>query len=123
MLSPADWLALCPAPRLLIRCHLRAPLLTVAAGVGPWAYCLRQVHGTDAVATDLFAPEDNPRFRRPGWYLVQPMDLLAALCRCPDHDLLAVCPPPGLGLQQVYEAVPQAISRQFTGSAFAAAVL
>ena len=59
-----------------------------------------------AVATDLFAPEDNPRFRRPGWYLVQPMDVLAALCRYPDHDLLAVCLPPGLSLQQVYEAVP-----------------
>ena len=89
-----------------IRRHLRTPLLTLAAGVGFWAYCLRQVHGTDAVATDLFAPEDNPRFRRPGWYLVQPMDVLAALCRYPGHDLLAVCLPLGLSLQQVYEAVP-----------------
>ena len=34
------------------------------------------------------------------------MDVLAALCRYPDHDLLAVCLPPGLSLQQVYEAVP-----------------
>lgn len=95
-----------------IRSHLRAPLLIVAAGIGFWGYCLRQVHGIDPVATDLFAPEENPRFRRPGWYPVQPMDALEALRRYPDHDMLGVCLPPGLSLQQVYEAAPQAVSRQ-----------
>src|SRR5215468_9630039 len=50
-----------------LRRHLRAPLLTVAAGMGFWAYCLRQVQGIETLATDLFAPEANPRFRRPGW--------------------------------------------------------
>jgi hypothetical protein len=92
--------------------HLRAPLLTVAAGIGFWAHCLRQVHGIEGLATDLFAPADNPRFRRPGWYPVQPMDALEALRRYPDHDVLGVCLPPGLSLQQVYEAAPQATSRQ-----------
>jgi hypothetical protein len=92
--------------------HLRAPLLTVAAGIGFWAHCLRQVRGIETLATDLFAPEDNPRFRRPGWYPVQPMDALEALRRYPDHDMLGVCLPPGLSLQQVYEAAPQAVSRQ-----------
>jgi hypothetical protein len=92
--------------------HLQAPLLTVAAGIGFWAHCLRQVHGIETLATDLFAPEDNPRFRRPAWYPVRPMDALEALCRYPDHDMLGVCLPPGLSLQQVYEAAPQAASRQ-----------
>jgi len=95
-----------------IRRHLRAPLLTVAAGIGFWAHCLRQVEGIETLATDLFAPEDNPRFRRPGWYPVQPMDAVEALRRYPDHDVLAVCLPPGLSLQQVYEAAPRATSRQ-----------
>ena len=95
-----------------LRRHLRAPLLTVAAGMGFWAHCLRQVQGIETLATDLFAPEDNPRFRRPGWYPVQPLDLLEALRRYPDHDVLGVCLPPGLSLQQVYEACPQASSRQ-----------
>jgi hypothetical protein len=95
-----------------LRRHLRAPLLTVAAGIGFWDHCLRQVHGIETVATDLFAPADNPRFRRPGWYPVQPMDALEALRRYPDHDLLGICLPPGLSLQQVYEAAPQATSRQ-----------
>jgi hypothetical protein len=40
------------------------------------------------------------------------MDALAALRRYPDHDVLGVCLPPGLSLQQVYEAAPQATSRQ-----------
>ena len=92
--------------------HLRAPLLTVAAGIGFWAHCLHQVQGIETLATDRFAPEDNPRFRRPGWYPVQPMDVLEALRRYPDHDVLGVCLPAGLSLQQVYEAAPQASSRQ-----------
>jgi hypothetical protein len=95
-----------------LRRHLRAPLLTVAAGIGFWAYCLHQVHGIETLATDRFAPEDNPRFRRPGWYPVNPMDVLEALRRYPDRDMLGVCLPPGLSLQQVYEAAPQATSRQ-----------
>lgn len=95
-----------------LRRHLVAPLLTVAAGIGFWAHCLQQVQGIETLATDRFAPEDNPRFRRPGWYPVQPMDALAALRRYPDHDVLGVCLPPGLSLQQVYEAAPQATSRQ-----------
>lgn len=95
-----------------IRRHLRAPLLTVAAGIGFWAYCLHQVAGIETLATDLFAPEDNPRFRRPSCYPVQPLDALEALCRYPDHDVLGVCLPPGLSLQQIYEATPHAVSRQ-----------
>src|SRR5215831_13114815 len=95
-----------------LRRHLRAPLLTVAAGIGLWAHCLRQVQGIETLATDLYAPEKNPRFRRPGWYPVQPMDALEALRRYPDHDVLGVCLPPGLSLQQVYQAAPQATSRQ-----------
>jgi len=92
--------------------HVRAPLLTVAAGIGFWAHCLFQVQGIETLATDLFAPEDNPRFRRPGWYPVRPMDALEALRRYPEHDVLGVCLPPGLSLQQVYEAAPEAASRQ-----------
>ena len=95
-----------------VRRHLRAPLLIVAAGIGFWAHCLRHVHGIDTLATDLSAPEDNPRFRRPSWYPVQPMDALEALRRYPGHDVLGVCLPPGLSLQQVYEAAPEARSRQ-----------
>jgi hypothetical protein len=95
-----------------LRLHLRAPLLAVAAGIGFWAHCLRQVGGIATIATDLFAPEANPRFRRPGWYPVQPMDALEALRRYPNHDVLGVCLPPGMSLQQVYEAAPQATSRQ-----------
>jgi hypothetical protein len=95
-----------------LRRHLRAPLLTVAAGIGFWAHCLRQVEGIETLATDLFAPESNPRFRRPGWHPVEAMDALEALRRYPDHDVLGVCLPPGLSLQQIYEAAPQAISRQ-----------
>ena len=92
--------------------HVRSPLLTVAAGIGFWAHCLFQVKGIETLATDLFAPEDNPRFRRPGWYPVRPMDALEALRRYPEHDVLGVCLPPGLSLQQVYEAAPEAASRQ-----------
>jgi hypothetical protein len=95
-----------------LRHHLRAPLLTVAAGIGFWAHCLHEVEGIDTLATDLYAPEKNPRFRRPGWYPVQPMDALEALRRYPDHDVLGVCLPPRLSLQQVYEAAPQATRRQ-----------
>lgn len=95
-----------------IRRHLRAPLLTVAAGIGFWAYCLHQAEGIETLATDLFAPEDNPRFHRPSWHPVQPLDALEALRRYPDHDVLGVCLPPGLSLQQIYEAAPQAVSRQ-----------
>jgi hypothetical protein len=95
-----------------LRRHLKGPLLTVAAGIGFWAHCLLQVAGIETLATDLFAPEDNPRFRRPGWHPVQPMDALAALRRHPDRDVLGVCLPPGLSLQQVYEAAPQAAGRQ-----------
>jgi hypothetical protein len=95
-----------------VRRHLHAPLLTVAAGIGFWAHCLHHVHGIETLATDLFVPEDNPRFRRPGWYPVQPMDALEALRRYPQHDLLGVCLPPTLSLQQVYEAAPEAKSRQ-----------
>jgi len=40
------------------------------------------------------------------------MDALEALRRYPDHDVLGICLPPGLSLQQVYEAAPQATSRQ-----------
>ncbi|MGA9892137.1 MAG: hypothetical protein WBQ55_07170 [Xanthobacteraceae bacterium] len=107
-----------------LRRHLRAPLLTVAAGIGFWAHCLHQVQGIESLATDLFAPEDNPRFRRPSWYPVQPMGGLEALRRYPDHDMLGICLPPSLRLQQVYEAAPQATSRQlfvagyFSRSAF-----
>jgi len=95
-----------------LRHHLRAPLLTVAAGIGFWAHCLRQVQGIESLATDLFAPEDNPRFQRPSWYPVRPMGALEALRRYPDHDMLGVCLPPSLSLQQVYEAAPQATFRQ-----------
>jgi hypothetical protein len=95
-----------------VRRHVHAPLLTVAAGIGFWAHCLRQIHGIETVATDIFAPEDNPRFRRRSWYPVQPMDALEALRRYPDRDMLGVCLPPGLSLQQVYEAAPHAASRQ-----------
>lgn len=95
-----------------VRRHLRAPLLAVAAGIGFWAYCLRQVHDIETLATDLFAPEDNPRFRRPGWYPVQSMEALEALRRYPHHDVLGICLPPGMSLQRVYEAAPQATSRQ-----------
>jgi hypothetical protein len=93
--------------------HVRPPVLTVAEGTGFWAHCLRQVLGIEPVATDLFAPEDNPRFRRRGWHPVQPMDALEALRRYPDHDMVAACLPPGLSLQQLYEASAQATSRQF----------
>ncbi len=95
-----------------LRCHLRAPLLIVAAGTGFWAHCLKQVHAIEPITTDLFEPQDNPRFRRCGWHPVQPMDALEALRRYPDHDVLGVCLPPGLSLQQMYEAAPQAVSRQ-----------
>jgi hypothetical protein len=95
-----------------LRRHLRAPLLTVAAGIGFWAFCLSLVQGIEPLATDLFAPEENPRFRRPGWYPVRPMDAFEALRRYPDHDVLGVCLPPGMSLQQVYEAAPQATHRQ-----------
>lgn len=95
-----------------LRRHLHAPLLTVAAGIGFWAHCLHQVQGIETLATDLYAPEDNPRFHCPGWYPVQPMDALEALRRYPDRDVLGVCLPPGLSLQQIYEAAPQATSRQ-----------
>ena len=95
-----------------LRQHLRAPLLTVAAGIGFWAHCLHQVLGIETLATDIFAPEENPRFRRSGWYPVQPMDALEALRRYPDHDVLGICLPPGMSLQKVYEAAPQAASRQ-----------
>ena len=77
-----------------LRRHLRAPLLTVAAGMGFWAHCLRQVQGIETLATDLFAPEDNPRFRRPGWYPVQPLDLLEALRRYPDQRYAGGLPAP-----------------------------
>src|SRR5215469_618800 len=70
-----------------LRGHLLAPLLAVAAGIGFWAYCLHQVHEIETLATDLFAPADNPRFRRPGWYPVQPMDALEALRRYPGYDV------------------------------------
>jgi hypothetical protein len=92
--------------------HLRAPLPAVAAGIGFWAHCLRQVERIETLATDRFAPEDNPRFQRPGWYPVQPMDVLEAVRRYPEHDVLGVGPPPGGSLQQVYEAAPDAVSRQ-----------
>jgi hypothetical protein len=92
--------------------HLRTPLLTVAAGIGFWAYCVHEAQGIEALATDLFAPEANPRFRRPGWHPVQPMDVLEALRRYPDRDVLGVCLPPGLSLQQVYRAAPAATFRQ-----------
>jgi hypothetical protein len=95
-----------------IRRNLRAPLLTVAAGIGFWAHCLRQVYGIETLAADLLAPKDNPRFRCPGWYRVQAIDALEALRGYPDHDLLGICLPPGLSLQQLYEAAPQAVSRQ-----------
>lgn len=95
-----------------LRRHLHTPLLTVAAGIGFWAYCLRHVAGIETVATDRFAPEDNPRFGRPGWHPVQPMDALTALRRYPNHDVLGVCLPEGMSLQQVYEAAPEATSRQ-----------
>jgi hypothetical protein len=40
------------------------------------------------------------------------MDALEALRHYPDHDVLAVCLPPSMSLQQVYKAAPQAIYRQ-----------
>jgi hypothetical protein len=107
-----------------LRTHLRRPLLSVAAGIGFWAHCARYIDGIEAVATDRYAPEDNPRFRRPGWHPVERMDALEALRRYPDHDVLGVCLPPGISLQQIYEAAPQAVSRQlfivgtFTRQAF-----
>lgn len=107
-----------------LRMHLRGPLLSVAAGLGFWAHCARQIDGIDAIATDRYAPEENPRFRRPGWHPVARMDALEALRRYPDRDVLGVCLPPGLSLQQIYEAAPQAASRQlfivgyFTHQAF-----
>src|SRR5215467_3393393 len=66
-----------------IRRHLRAPLLTVAAGIGFWAHCLRQVEWIETLATVRFAAEDNPRFGRPGSYPVQPIDAVEALRRYP----------------------------------------
>lgn len=96
-----------------LRHNLRAPLLVVAAGIGFWAYCLHHVHGIETRATDLFTPEDNPRFRRASWYPVEPMDALEALRRYPDYDVLGTCLPAGMSLQQIYEAAPQATSRQF----------
>ena len=107
-----------------LRTHLRGPLLSVAAGIGFWAHCARQIDGIDAIATDRHAPEENPRFRRPGWHPVERMDALEALRRYPDHDVLGVCLPPGLSLQQIYEAAPEAVARQlfvvgyFTRQAF-----
>ena len=107
-----------------LRTHLRAPLLSVAAGTGFWGYCAQHIDGIDAIATDRFVPEDNPRFRRRGWHPVERMDALDALRRYPEHDVLGVCLPPGLSLQQIYEAAPQAASRQlfvvgyFTRQAF-----
>jgi hypothetical protein len=95
-----------------LRRHLHAPLLTVAAGIGFWAHCLHRIYGIETLATDLHAPEHNPRFRKPGWYPIQPMDAMEALRRYPDHDVLGICLPPGLSLQQIYEAAPQAASRQ-----------
>lgn len=110
-----------------LRKHVRAPLLSVAAGIGFWSHCMLRVDGIDTVATDRHAPEDNPRFRRPGWHRVECMDALDALRRYPDHDVLGVCLPPGLSLQQIYEAAPTAASRQlfvvgyFTRQAFGGA--
>jgi hypothetical protein len=107
-----------------LRAHLRGPLLTVAAGIGFWAHCARRVDGIETIATDRYAPEDNPRFRRPGWHPIEVMDAVEALRRYPDYDVLGVCLPPGLSLQQIYEAAPQAASRQlfvvgyFTRQAF-----
>lgn len=95
-----------------LRRHIRAPLLSVAAGTGFWAYCLNRVHGIDVIATDIYAPEHNPRFRRPGWYPVQRMDVLDAVRQYPDRDVLGVCLPPGVSLQQLYEAAPEAAYRQ-----------
>src|ERR1700684_183166 len=83
-----------------------AAVLTVAAGIGFWAYCPHEVLGIDPVATDLYAPEDNPRFRPHRWHPVQPMDALEALRRYPDYDMVAACLPPGMSLQQLY--APQA---------------
>jgi hypothetical protein len=46
------------------------------------------------------------------------------LRRYPEHDVLGVCLPPGLSLQQIYEASPAAAARQlfivgyFTRQAF-----
>jgi hypothetical protein len=107
-----------------LRRHMRAPLLSVAAGIGFWAHCARQIDDIDIIATDLYAPEENPRFRRPGWHPVERMDVMDALRRYPDHDVLGVCLPPGVSLQQIYEAAPEAASRQlfvvgyFTREAF-----
>jgi hypothetical protein len=107
-----------------LRRHLRGPLLSVAAGIGFWAHCAHHIDGTDTVATDRYAPEENPRFRRAGWHPVERMDALEALRRYPDHDVLGVCLPPGLSLQQIYEASPAAAARQlfivgyFTRQAF-----
>jgi hypothetical protein len=107
-----------------LRCHLRGPLLTVAAGIGFWAHCAQHIDGIETIATDRFAPEENPRFQRPGWYPIARMDALEALRRYPDHDVLGVCLPPGMSLQQIYEAAPEAVARQlfivgyFTRKAF-----
>jgi hypothetical protein len=92
--------------------HLRPPVLTVAADTGFWAHCLQQILGAAPVATDLHAPEENPRFRRAGWHPVQPMDALAAAHRYAEHDIVGACLPPGLSLKQLYEAAPQAAARQ-----------
>ena len=96
-----------------LRRHLRAPLLTVASGVGFWAHCLRHAHGIETLATDLY---------RAGRQSALPAARLASGAaewtrskRCaviPDHDVLGVCLPPGLSLQQIYQAAPQATSRQ-----------
>ena len=110
-----------------LRRHLRGPLLSVAAGTGFWAHCAQHIDGIEAIATDRYAPEENPRFHRPGWHPVERMDALAALRRYPGHDVLGVCLPPGLSLQQIYEAAPEAAARQlfvigyFTRRAFGGA--
>ena len=96
----------------------------MAAGIGFWEYCAHHIDGIEALATDRYAPEHNPRFRRPGWHPVARMDALEALRRYPGHDVLGVCLPPGLSLQQIYEAAPEAAARQlfvvgyFTRQAF-----
>ncbi len=43
---------------------------------------------------------------------MQQLDVLEALRRYPNHDVLGVCLPAGLSLQQVYEAAPHATFRQ-----------
>lgn len=125
-LSPAGLRAPCPAPKLSIISAAtsgRPCLPWPRASASGLTACIKSRESKVSPRTSS-RRRTNPRFRRPSWYPVQPMGGLEALRRYPDHDMLGICLPPNLSLQQVYEAAPQATSRQlfvagyFSRSAF-----